>query len=120
MFFLDYLLAFAELNRRNLFWDLWYRRAKQLELGGAFLFQNFDDISQDIPLHFHNISMIFDESHLDIQAGIFVDMTRCTVLFSPINVTSGKYTLENAHHDLLIKLRALTEVRDVFEVFNIE
>src|SRR3989344_8277161 len=66
---------------------------------------------------FHNVRVIFNESHFKIKTCVFVDMTRGAVFLGAINISCCEYLLEYSHHDLFIELRASRKKRGVAKIF---
>src|SRR3989344_6132306 len=65
---------------------------------------------------FHNVRVIFNESHFKIKTCVFVDMTRGAVFLGAINISRCEYLLEYSHHNLLIELWAGRKICGVPEI----
>src|ERR1051326_8179953 len=79
-----------------------------------------ENASDDITQQGHNREVIFDETKLDIQADILVDVACCVVRLGSEERGNLENTLEDAHHDLLIELWTLCQVGGAPKVVQLE
>ena len=79
---------------------------------------------QNAPHHFgqhgHHIAVIPDEAHLQVEADVLVDMADGIVRLGAEDRADLEDPLEDAHHDLLVELWALRQVRLPVEVLHRE
>ncbi len=68
----------------------------------------------------HDGKVVFDEAKLDIQADILVEVARGVMRLGAEDRANLEDALEDAYHDLLVKLRALRQVRRPPEVVEFE
>ena len=92
----------------------------QIQLCRVFRIQQMEDVPEHAGLQFHQILETFDEAHLQIQALEFRQMARRVGVFTAEHRSHSKDLLENAHHGLLVLLRALVQIGTLVEILDHE
>ncbi len=92
--------------------------AQQVELGLRGGFQAGHDAGQQAVLEAHDVFLVLDEAHLDVQAQVLVQVAARGVLLGAVHGRDLEHAFEHADHDLLVQLRALREVRGMPEVVD--
>ena len=93
---------------------------QDLKLRGVVFFQKLHRVLEKTGLHLADFHEILDVAHLKIQAGVLVQMSSGVVLLSTENRTGLKDAIENAHHHLFVKLRALGQNGRFVEIAELE
>jgi hypothetical protein len=78
------------------------------------------DISNHVTQERHDSEVVLNKSKLDIEADIFVDMSRRVVWLCTENRTHFKDAFKDPHHNLLIELGTLSQVCISPEVIKFE
>ena len=116
--FQDQLLRVREVNARNLRRDHRQLDLEQRQFGRVDRLQMFDDAADDPGQDRHHVPMVADEAHLRVQADVLVDVAHRIVRLGPEDRSHLEHALENAHHDLLVELRALRQIGLAVEVLH--
>ena len=82
--------------------------------------QHRHDVLQHLGFHLHDVLEPVDKAHLKIHRRVFVQVALRVVLLRAEHRTDFKHALVNRHHRLLVKLRALRQIRAAAEVFHAE
>ena len=93
---------------------------QQFQFKCIMLFQIFHDISQACCFHCHNVIHAVNVTHFKVQTNVFVDMTRCCVLFCTVYRCNFKYAVKECHSSLLVELRGLVQECWFVKVFQME
>src|ERR1051326_7157863 len=93
---------------------------QQRQLSAVLLIEGCQDTCNGIAQHLHDGEVVLDKTELGVQADIFTKVARGVVRLGPENRTDLKDPLEDADHDLLVKLRALRQVSGPPEVVELE
>ena len=93
---------------------------QQFQFKCIMLFQIFHNISQACCFHCHNVIHAVNVTHFKVQTNVFVDMTRCCVLFCTVYRCNFKYAVKECHSSLLVELRGLVQECRFVKVFQME
>ena len=91
---------------------------QQRELGLAPLLQPGHDGGEQAVFQTHHVFLVLDEAHFHVQRQVLVQVAAGGVLLGAVHGRDLEHALEHAHHDLLVKLRTLRQVRRLTEVVN--
>ena len=80
--------------------------------------QMADDARHNLRQHRHDIQMVADEAHLQIEADVLVDVADGVVRLGAEDRADLVDALEDADHDLLVELRALRQIGLPLEVLH--
>jgi len=116
----DKLLRVGEVDRGKLRRCNGQPGLQQRQLGRVVRLQVGQDAAYHLREHGHDIPVVLDESQLDVQADIFVDVPDRVVRLCTEDWSHFEDPLEHAHHDLLVELRALREIGLSLEVLDAE
>src|SRR5712692_7969556 len=98
----------------------WHHDAQQFQFGCI----GFSEMRNDACNHFaqqsHHCKVVLDKAELGVQADVFVDVARGVVRLGAKDRADLEDALEDAHHDLLVELRALRQERGSPEVVHFE
>ncbi len=73
-----------------------------------------------VPQDRHHVSVIADEAELGVERDVLGEMSRGVVRLGTEHRSDLVHALEDANHDLLVELRALSEIRGAAEVVEAE
>ena len=119
VFLADHALRIVEPNGGNARY-IRHRHMQRGQLRRVIRFQHRHDVLQHLRFHLHDVLKSVDEAHFKIHRRVFVQMALGVVLLRAEHRADFKHALVNRHHRLLVKLRALGQIRAAAEIFHAE
>ena len=116
---MDEGLRVAELDARNAP-EARHLYLQRLKVGGMTLRRHREHMLQQIDEEIEHFLIALDEANLHVQAVVLVGMTDRVMFLSPKCRPYLEYSLEHAHHDLLVQLGALGKESRPSEVVDSE
>src|SRR5579884_2898502 len=117
---IDPLLSIGKMDVGDLIGHNGHRNAQEIQFGLIVFAETIQNARQQVAQKSHDGEMVLDEAHLQIQADIFIEMTSCIVSFGAKDGANLEDALEDAHHDLLVELGALSQVSRTTKVVQLE